>query len=129
MELIQVATLRDFSQFNELRHYPPGVKPPPINSEEKAGREIVLSRTDAKGKPLPGRMLTPPKAPGQQPMWPLLFARCAKQLDRKEISSIFLWMGFEPIPTYTGSIQQALPKDITDKKSLLRELWLQFCSC
>ena len=125
MELIQVATLRDFSQFNELRHYPPGVKPPPINSEEKAGREIILSRTDAKGKPLPGRMLTPPKAPGQQPMWPLLFARCAKQLDRKEISSIFLWMGFEPdTKPILDQFNKRLPKDITDKKSLLRELWL-----
>ena len=61
MELIQVATLRDFSQFNELRHYLPGSNRA-HQFEEKAGREIILSRTDAKGKPLPGRMLTPPKA-------------------------------------------------------------------
>ena len=72
------------------------MKPPPINSEEKAGREIVLSRTDAEGKPLPGRMLNTGQHPGQQPMWPLLFARCAKQWTGKELQSIFLWMGFEP---------------------------------
>ena len=58
-------------------------------------------------------------------MWPLLFARCAKQLDRKEISSIFLWMGFEPdTKPILDQFNKRLPKDITDKKSLLRELWL-----
>ena len=60
LELVQIATLRDHAQFAELRHYAVGEALPLIDAEVKTGgREITLSRADAKGKEPTKSALTP----------------------------------------------------------------------
>ena len=54
----------------------------------------------------------------------LLFARCAKQLTGRNFLN-FPMDGLEPdTKPMLDQFNKRLPKDITDKKSLLRELWL-----